>query len=260
MPATLYTDSSASGQPTVPLTPQQPLGYNPATLYTESSFAQPLPEPARRGGSGGNWILTALVAVGGMLAVASLLVVAAVWWAVSSFEGWMVGLGREGIVAMVEESNIPADEQREVTEQVDRVVAAYKAGQLKQEDLNRLLLDLDSTPAMAYISCAGIEEYYLEDMDLPTDDAARARAAFERALYGVSQGTIDVEDYYDALPDDEQFASALDDSGEAAAAVLQKSVNRLHKLADRAGVPVQPPTVDIGGEMKRVVDQLLAGK
>jgi hypothetical protein len=263
MPATLYTESS---QPTVPLTPLGPpaLGspaLGPSALYGAEPFTNaacaPLAPPSR---SGASWVLTALFAVGGVLAVCSLFVVIAIWWAVNSFEGWMVGLGREGIVAMVEESNIPADEQREVKEQVDRVVAAYKAGKVKQEDLNRLLLDLDSSPAMAYISCAGIEEYYLEDCDLPPDVAVRVRAAFGRAVYGVSQGTVDVEDYYAALPDDEEFDNALSESDEGASALMQKSIDRMQKLADRAGVPADPPAVDIGGEMKRVVDQLLAGK
>ena len=69
MPATLYTDNSQSSQPTVPLTP---LG---ASLYgsegSESFASTAYAPPVQSARSGGNWMLTALVAVGGVLAVGS---------------------------------------------------------------------------------------------------------------------------------------------------------------------------------------------
>jgi hypothetical protein len=237
-------------------------------LYTQppqvppSQFpTQPYPQPyAQPRASGGNWIFTLLLIGGGVLLLGSVLVVGAVWWAVSSLESFVVDLGREGMVAMVEESDLPAQEKDEVTVQIDRVVAAYKAGQIDQSDLERLMTRLDESPAMAYISWAGVDQFYLDELELPADEQARAKSAFQRAMYGMSTGKIDEEKMYDAMPDDEAFDRALSDSPEAAREQYRKSIDKLQALADEAGIPPEAPAVDVSEELERLIDEMLAKK
>ena len=222
---------------------------------------QPYPQPyAQPRASGGNWIFTLLLIGGGVLLLGSVLVVAAVWWAVTSLENFVVDLGREGMVAMVEESDLPAQEKDEVTVQIDRVVAAYKAGQIDQTDLERLMTRLDESPAMAYIAWAGVDQFYLDELELPADEQARAKSAFQRAMYGVSTGKIDEEKMYDAMPDDEAFDRALSDSPEAAREQYRKSIDKLQALADEAGIPPEAPAVDVSEELKKLIDEMLAKK
>ena len=237
-------------------------------LYTQppqvppSQFpTQPYPQPyAQPRASGGNWIFTLLLIGGGVLLLGSVLVVGAVWWAVTSLESFVVDLGREGMVAMVEESDLPAQEKDEVTVQIDRVVAAYKAGQIDQSDLERLMIRLDESPAMAYISWAGVDQFYLNELELPADEQARAKSAFQRAMYGMSTGKIDEEKMYDAMPDDEAFDRALSDSPEAAREQYRKSIDKLQALADEAGIPPEAPAVDVSEELKKLIDEMLAKK
>lgn len=237
-------------------------------LYTQppqvppSQFpTQPYPQPyAQPRASGGNWIFTLLLIGGGVLLLGSVLVVGAVWWAVSSLESFVVDLGREGMVAMVEESDLPAQEKDEVTVQIDRVVAAYKAGQIDQTDLERLMTRLDDSPAMAYIAWAGVDQFYLDELELPADEQARAKSAFQRAMYGMSTGKIDEEKMYDAMPDDEAFDRALSDSPEAAREQYRKSIDKLQALADEAGIPPEAPAVDVSEELKELIDEMLAKK
>ena len=237
-------------------------------LYTQqpqvppSQFpTQPYPQPyAQPRASGGNWIITLLLIGGGVLLLGSVLVVGAVWWAVSSLEGFVVDLGREGMVAMVQESDLPAQEKDEVTVQIDRVVAAYKAGHIDQTDLERLMTRLDESPAMAYIAWAGVEQLYLDELELPAADEARSRLAFQRALYGMSTGKIDEDKLYEAMPNEEAFDRALSDEPERARELFLKGTDKLQALADEAGVPPEAPAVDVSEALKKLIDEMLAKK
>ena len=234
----------------------------PAPQYSSPQYASPALPAAEhygarpRGGSG--WILSLLLIGGGVLLICCVLIVGAIWYAVSSVEGWMVGLGREGIVAMVEESDIPAAEKTEVIEQVDRVVAAYKANEIDSTDLERLLTSMDDSFLMTYISYYSIQEYLLEDSDVPAEEQEALKLAWRRIAHGMFTGKITREEFENVLPIAEQFAEAAEDSDEARNAALHLWHTTMTKLADKAGVPADPPAVDIGDEAKKLVDELLA--
>jgi hypothetical protein len=233
----------------------------PGPPYADQPFNPPYPPVPQtyaappRGGS--NWILSLLLIGGGVLLIGCVLIVGAVWYAVSSVEGWMVSLGREGIVAVVEESDIPAGEKQEVVAQVDRVVAAYKAHEIGSEDLERLLTGMDDSPLMAYIALYGAQQRYLEGSTLPADEQDALKLAWRRAVFGMFAGEIAPDEFYDALPLDDRFDGALVESDDAGDEILRKWQSRLTKLADDAGAPPNPPEVDIGDEARKLVDELL---
>jgi hypothetical protein len=223
--------------------------------YPQSQFpsaSQPYGSPPQ---SGNNWIFSVLLIGGGVMLLACVLIVGAIWYAVSSLEGWAVGLGRETLVAVVEQSDIPPPEKKEVVAQIDRVVDAYKKKEIGQEDLDRLLTGLDDSPVMTYIAYYGLADYYLEDTTLPEDDQAELKQAWRRATYGMFTDKISTSDFYSALPFDEHFDGATD---KEANELIRKWQARMDKLADKAGIPGNPPAIDIGDETKKLVDHLLA--
>ena len=231
-------------------------------LYTQPQFQPPQypaqPQFASPPQGGSNWIVSLMLIAGGVLLLFSLLIVAAIWWAVSSVEGWMMSLGREGVVAIVEESDIPPAEKKEVVAQVDRVMAAFKSGEMDQDDLERLLIGLEDSPLMTYISFYGMKDYYIEDTNLPEDKQAELHLAWKRAAYGMFTGKISTDEFYDSLPYDDHLEHAIDTSEEEGNELMIKWIGRMKKLADDAGVPSDPPDIDIGDEAKKLVDELLA--
>ena len=233
-------------------------------LYTQPQFPPTPPTPPQfatppRSG-GGNFLFSLLLVGGGVLILGSVLVVAGVWYAVSSLEGWMVGLGREGVVAIVNVSHIPDGEKSEVIEQIDRVVAAYKAGDIGSEELDQLMLDLGDTPVIAYISFYGVDEQFLEDTTLPPDEQEALRLTYRRVLYGLTTHKIDVEEFAATMPDEYRYERALAASEDKVNDLVRQWSSHLKDLCDEAGVTNDPPAVDVGDEMKRLVDDLLAGK
>ncbi|MCI0359272.1 MAG: hypothetical protein L0211_12405 [Planctomycetaceae bacterium] len=229
-------------------------------LYTQPQYQPPqypsAPQPySSPPQSGNNWILSLFLVGGGVLLLVSVLIVGAVWYAVSSLEGWAVGFGREVLVAVVDESDIPPAEKREVVAQIDRVVDAYKKKEIDQDDLDRLLTGLDDSAVMTYISYYGLQDYYLEDTTLPEAEQAELQLAWRRATYGMFTDKISIDDFYDALPFDDHFEGATE---KEANELMSKWTARMKKLADKAGIPDDPPAVDIGDETKKLVDELLA--
>jgi hypothetical protein len=244
---------------------------------TEPSFAPPSFPQQPRGG-GGNWILGLLLAGLGVLTLGGVLCVAGIWYVAANVDRWLVGLGREAIVAMIEEAEISEEEKQEVTAQVDRVVAAYKERKIDQADLERVLTGLEDAPVMKVLSLYGLDDLYLTGSDLTEAEIKEGRRLYERALRGVYEGKFSEDALYAALPDQVGFGANFDDEADpeklreqitlvtnAADKPLttddvRESLVKLKVMVDNAGIPDEPFQLDIGDEVKKIVDDLLAGK
>lgn len=240
---------------------QQPFG--PPTQ--QPSFPQQAhPQPPRR--SGMSWLVGLLLVFVGFLVLGGVVCVAGVWYVASNIDKWVVGLGREAIVAAINDSQLPDGEKAEVTAQVDRVVTAYKEKRINQQDLERVMTELQDAPAMQALALYGVEGEFLDGAELPPAELDQAHRTFERALRGVYEGKINDEVFYKALPgyDDEQplrLASTNPaDSDQNNEDDLRELLAKLKVMADNAQIPNEPFQLDIGDEVKKLVDKALAGK
>src|SRR5436309_10487640 len=115
-------------------------GYLNPSPFDPSPFAQ----PRQKSGSSG---LAGVVLVGlGLLLLGGITGTAGVWYIASNLDKWVVNFGREAIVAGINDSELPDDQKAQIITQVDRVVAAYKEGKLKQSDLERVFAELGDSP------------------------------------------------------------------------------------------------------------------
>jgi hypothetical protein len=227
--------------------------------------------------SGRNWLLGLLLIVLGFFTLGGILCVAGVWYVASNFDRWLVGLGREAIVAVIDESEIPAEEKSEVITQVDRVVTAYKERKIGLADLENAMTRLEEAPALKVLSLYGLDELYFTSADLTDAEIAAGRRAYQRVLRGVYEGKLNEDDVYAAFPDDADFGEGANEfnapaAGEQVRLVadrpnkeqegddLREALVKLKVLADNARIPDEPFQLDIGDEVKKLVDELLAGK
>jgi hypothetical protein len=250
--------------------------YQPEMPFAPDPLPQsPLQQPPPKRGS---WLVGLLFAGLGILTLGGVLCVAGIWYVATNVDRWLVGLGREAIVAMIEESEIPAAEKTEVITQVDRVVTAYKERRIDQADLERALSELEDAPALRVLSLYGLDEIYLNDSGLNESEIAAGRRLFARGLRGVYEGKLTDEALYDLLPGEEnESVDASEQAGaqnigeqltlvansaaqSPSADNLRESLVKLKVLVDNAQIPDEPFQLDIGDEVKKLVDQLLAGK
>ena len=233
-----------------------------AGFPNQPSFApSPFQQPPRK--SGLSWLVSLLLIGLGFVFLGGVLCVAGVWYVASNIDTWVVGLGREAIVAGINESDLPKEEKAEIITQVDRVVVAYKEGKLTQADLERVLTDLEDAPALKALTLYGIENEFLEGSNLNEKELALGRTTFNRVLRGVYEGKISDEAFWNALPDEDSAAvrlastNANDDNFDEE---LRLALAKLKVLADNARIPDEHFQLDIGDEVKKLVDQALAGK
>ena len=111
---------------------------------------------------------------------------------------------------------------------------------------------------MTYITFMGMEDHYDAQVNLPEAEQEQLRVAFRRVMAGVYAGKISEDEFFYALPDDDRLQEALDESDEKGQEVIRKWIAKMTTLADEAGVPPNPPTIDAGDEAKRLVDKMLA--
>ena len=115
-------------------------------------------EPPRS--SGGGCGLSLLIGCLGMFVVCVVLCAGTAWYVRQNADKWMAGIVREVIVATINGSEIPAGEKTEVIAQIDRVVTAYKQGQIKPDDLEPMMKKLEKSPAFLLMQSWGLEKAY----------------------------------------------------------------------------------------------------
>jgi hypothetical protein len=236
--------------------------------------ASPFNQPPRKSGMG--WVVSLLLIGLGIVMIGGAVCIGGVWYVASNIDRWVVGLGREAIVAAINDSELPQEEKAEVITQVDRIVTAYKERKINQDDLQRVFTELQDSPALAALALYGIENEYLNGTNLSKDEIEQGRRTFQRALRAVYEGKISQEAFFTALPDDEAEMSTDDvehktlqervrlAANKAAETSpdddLRLTLTQLKVMADNAGIPNEPFQLHIGEEVKKLVDKALAGK
>ncbi|MCI0359271.1 MAG: hypothetical protein L0211_12400 [Planctomycetaceae bacterium] len=228
-------------------------------------------EPPRSSGSGCG--LGLLIGCLGTLVVFVLLCAGTVWYVQRNAGKWMASVVREMIVSAVNASEIPAGEKTEVIAQIDRVVAAYKEGKVKPEDLEPMMMKLEKSPAFLLMEAWGLEKAYVEPSGLPADEKEQGRRTIDRALRGLCEQKITQQEFMGVVPQRNVDVDVdLNDNGKAVFKQGKNAQNQLtdeevrkmladlKKLADDAGIPDEPFEIDIGDEVKKLVDEMLAGK
>jgi hypothetical protein len=232
-------------------------GYPTPSPFSQDSFNQP---PRK---SGASWLISLLLIGLGIVFLGGVVCIAGVCYVASNIDKWVVSFGREAIVAAIEDSELPQSEKDEITTQIDRLVDAYKSRKINQADLERVFNELDETPAFKALTLYGIENDYLQDTGLTAAEVEQGRRAFQRALRGVYEGKIPEDNFFNALPDDagDDVRLASNPSAEKMADDdLRLALAKLKLMADNARIPDEAFELDIGDEVKKIVDKALQGK
>lgn len=245
-------------------------GFSAPPSFGPPSFNQP-----PRTSSGMKWVISLLLIGLGILILGGAVCVGGVWYIASNIDKWVVGLGREAIVAAINESELPQEEKAEVITQVDRVVTAYKEHKINQEDLQRVMTELQDSPTFTALTLYGVEDEYLTGTHLTEKEIESGRRTFQRVLRGVYEGKISEDDFFDALPE-EEVVPVEDEHGkkhndrvrlasnqhrqDSADDDLRLSLTKLKVLADNARIPDEPFKIKVSDEVKKLVDKALAGK
>jgi hypothetical protein len=213
--------------------------------------------------SSGNGCMWGCIIAGIVAFVLLLICAGGVYYAVSNAKSIMVNLVRSVAVQAVEGSELSAEDKQQVIAQIDRVVEAYKKGEINEKDLENILKEVSESPILPLAVVYGLEKQYLDKSGLNAEEKADARKQIQRLMRGaiedapgggkkIPQNQIDaiMQPLQQTGPNGEkQLKPTLTDQE------IKTFVAEAKKLADDAMIPDEEFKIDIGDEVKRIVDE-----
>ena len=140
-----------------------------------------------------------------------------------------------------------------------RVVDQYRSGKITLEDLGRILDELAKSPVMQNIMIYAIEKQYVDPSGLPDEEKQAARLTLQRILRGIHEKRIEEGELDAAL--DHLSAKTQDGQRQMKNRVTDEELRRFlaecRRVADRAGVPVEPFEIKISEEFRNAVERAM---
>jgi hypothetical protein len=168
-------------------------------------------------------------------------------------------LARQTIAKGVEQSDLSPDDKRMVMEQVDRLVQGYKQGQVDLRKMGRFFEDFARSPLMDLLIAFAAKVKYVDNSGLSPEEKQEAEKTLHRVARGVIEERITQEQLDVALNHiskklangQRQFKDTVSDDE------LRAFLKECKRLADEALVSNEEINVDIGQELKKLVDRTL---
>jgi hypothetical protein len=220
----------------------------------DGDYSEAVAPPAKRS----PW-MTCLIGCLVVVVVVMLLLAAVAYWVWHNRRDLAATIAAKGVNQMIDATDLPAQERREMKLEVQRVADAYREGRLSNEQAVRIMEELVDSPIFSLFVVSAIDNQYLKQSGLSEEEKAEGRQTLQRFVRGAVDDKIDqamvdsvMEHVADKRPDgrwrlrdkvsDEQLRAALAEAKRA---------------ADEAGIPEQPETVDASAEFKRIVDKAM---
>ena len=196
--------------------------------------------------------LIAFVVVLALVLIAGLIVM-------KNWRGWVAGQMTVAIDAILESSDLPAQEQVEVKEQLLRVTDAFREGRISGEQFGEILQQLAESPLMASLVVTVAEAKYLSQSGLTEDEKVAARQNLSRFVLGINNGEIDKQVIDEVMPPiaDRNADGGWELRNEVSDDQLREFLAGVKTKADEADIPVEVEEIDPSEQFRRIIDDVL---
>jgi hypothetical protein len=204
----------------------------------------------RRTGCGG-----CLIGCLGVIVVLLLFTGAGGWFVWCQWPKW----ARSAVASALADIDLPDQEREEVMAQLDRVINGYRGGDVTADQLSRMVSQLGKSRLAASLFAESAFDRYITPSGLREEEKQIARKSIQRVSQGVVENRID----RDSLSEPLDLISTRDGSGNrrlrdtVSDQELRELARTCKNLADEARIPMVLSPIDIGDEVKRVVDDVL---
>jgi hypothetical protein len=181
-------------------------------------------------------------------------------WIASNVREWAATGGVEVVRQMLNESQLPPEEQQQIMVQVDRVGTAFREKKLTLEQLGGLMEKFANSPLFAMFGASMLEKHYFATSGLSAEEKVAAHETLQRFIRGwidkkIPEAGVDAAMKIVATRDHNQHWKLNEKLTDQQ---IRDFLVEAKKQADEAGVPEQPADIDVSEEFKKIVDQALA--
>jgi hypothetical protein len=204
----------------------------------------------------------------GILGVVSVLICAgAIWYVTANIKNFGTNLIASAVKQSVEASEMRAEDKKAVNAQIDRVADGFKQNKITGEELGKIMEGLTKSPLFVVLVIYGVTHEYLNRPGLDPEEKADAERTLQRIARGSAEGKItsdDLQKPFSAISQDPNQPKSGNQPPQAKQQLsdedLKKFFEDLKKLADEKEIPDEPYELNVGKEIKRVVDEAVPGK
>ena len=225
-----------------------------------AGYPPPQPPPSRS-------LAPCLIGCGITGLVVLLLCGGGIWYVTSNFKNIAVNLVASTAKKSIEGSQMRAEDKKEVIAQIDRVAEGYKKNKINEQELGKIMEGMAKSPLMVVLIVYGVTYDYI---NRPGQDAAvktEAERTLQRIARGTVEGTIKEQDLKEPFSSISQDPNQPVQPGQPPQPKQQLSDEDLKKfladlkaLADEKKIPDEPYELNVGKEIKRIVDEAVPGK
>ena len=189
------------------------------------------------------------------------------WYVTANFKNIVTNVAASAAKQTVEASEMRAEDKKELIAQIDRVAEGFKKNKINGQELGKIMEGLTKSPLFVVLIVYGITHEYI---NRPGQDAA-VKAEAERTLQRIARGTVegtikeaDLKKPFSSIAQDPnqpvQPGQPPQPKQQLTDEDLKKFLADLKALADEKEIPDEPYELNVGKEIKRIVDEAVPGK
>jgi nucleotide-binding universal stress UspA family protein len=219
---------------------------------------EPRKDDDRGEGSGGGCFGGCLKGCFIVLLIMVVLIVILGYVVSQNWRNWGAEMSLVVVDKTLDASNIPEQEQTEISSELARPLNALRDGTLTLEQLQQLSLAIIESPLMPSLGVSAIETHYFNQSTLTAEEKQAGSLALRRFTRGVITGKIDepaVERVLSYVAD--RQGNRWEFRKKATDEELRQLIATATQEADQAGIPEQVELIDPSEEVRKIIDAVM---
>ena len=200
-----------------------------------------------------------LKVIGAVLLIMVLICGGLVTYVAYNFRGWAASLAKTSVVAIVDETNLPAEQKSAIKSSVNRVADAYRQGQISHSQLTSILEHVTKGPTLALIVTESKRHDYSSLHANMDKERQKTMLLFDQFERGIVEQRIPQKkiDEIISLAGEAQKNSQHVAEEPKTEADLKPFLDAMLKAVNEAKIPAEPFQPDFGAEIDKAVNAVL---
>jgi len=190
-----------------------------------------------------------------------------IWYVTDNEKNITVNLIAGVLKQSIQQSQMREADKKEVNAQIDRVAEGFKKNKIDEQELGKIMEGRGKSPLMVVLVVYGVTYDYINRPGQDATVKSEAERTIQRVARGAAEGKLNEQDLQKVFSSISQDPNQQAQPGQPPQPKqqlsdedLKKFLGDLKKLADDKGIPDEPYELNVGKEIKRIVDEAVPGK